>query len=243
MKRYGLRYYLYISSLLIVILLFSVINAVLSFGVSCQKYKAENIEQFRNMKICKNIFQLFQEDTPKWKKDYGKKIIGDTYYWMYQCVLSDIKCFPVQKDPKGKEEVAYENSWLAERSYGGPRTHEGTDIMPSKNEPGYFSVVSVSDGIIENIGWLEKGGKRIGVRSESGAYFYYAHLHEYGENIKEGMHVKAGDILGTMGDSGYGKEGTVGQFPVHLHFGIYIDIEGKETSVNPYWILGYLERN
>jgi hypothetical protein len=46
-----------------------------------------------------------------------------------------------------------------------------------------------------------------------------------------------------MGDSGYGKEGTVGQFDVHLHLGIYVDADGKEMSVNPYWILKLLEKN
>ena len=47
-----------------------------------------------------------------------------------------------------------------------------------------------------------------------------------------------------MGDSGYGEEGTVGQFDVHLHFGIYInDNDGNEISINPYHILKALENN
>ena len=176
MKGYGWRYYLCIFSLVLVIFVGAAIKEVLSFGITCKKCNVESIDEFRNMKICKNIFQLFQEETPKWKRDYGKKILGDEYFQMYESVLSDVECFPVSIDPNGQEEIYYENSWMAERSYGGPRVHEGTDIMPTKNEPGYFSVISVSDGIIEKIGWLEKGGKRIGVRSESGAYFYYAHL-------------------------------------------------------------------
>ena len=52
----------------------------------------------------------------------------------------------------------------------------------------------------------------------------------------------AGDILGYLGNTGYGKEGTKGKFDVHLHFGIYVDIEGKEVSVNPYYILKWLEQ-
>ena len=45
-----------------------------------------------------------------------------------------------------------------------------------------------------------------------------------------------------MGDSGYGDEGTTGKFAVHLHLGLYIDTPAqKEISVNPYWILRYLE--
>jgi murein DD-endopeptidase MepM/ murein hydrolase activator NlpD len=40
-----------------------------------------------------------------------------------------------------------------------------------------------------------------------------------------------------MGDTGYGKEGTRGQFPVHLHFGIYYNQGEEEKSVNPYRVL------
>ena len=49
-------------------------------------------------------------------------------------------------------------------------------------------------------------------------------------------------MLGYVGDSGYVEEGTVGQFAVHLHFGIYIQTaDGREVSVDPYWILKGLE--
>ena len=53
----------------------------------------------------------------------------------------------------------------------------------------------------------------------------------------------AGQLLGYMGDTGYGKqEGTSGQFPVHLHLGIYLrNEEFAELAVNPYWFLRYLE--
>ena len=61
-------------------------------------------------------------------------------------------------------------------------------------------------------------------------------------SIPTGDMVKAGDILGYLGNTGYGKEGTKGKFDVHLHFGIYVDIEGKEVSVNPYYILKWLEQ-
>ena len=43
--------------------------------------------------------------------------------------------------------------------------HEGCDIMAGNNERGYFPIVSMTDGVVERIGWLEKGGYRIGIRS------------------------------------------------------------------------------
>ena len=39
---------------------------------------------------------------------------------------------------------------------------------------------------------------------------------------------KPDEILGYMGDTGYGEEGNVtGKFPVHLHLGIYITTPGN----------------
>lgn len=43
------------------------------------------------------------------------------------------------------------------------------------------------------------------------------------------------------GDSGYGEEGTTGEFPVHLHLGIYLKEGTEEISVNPYPVLRYAE--
>ena len=47
-----------------------------------------------------------------------------------------------------------------------------------------------------------------------------------------------------MGDTGYSKvEGTTGNFDVHLHVGIYFKTDHfDELSVDPYWILKYLEK-
>lgn len=176
---------------------------------------------------------------------YGMLLSGDKvdgYAKAFQTVLSDVKCFPVASDSQGKETVNYEDSWGKSRNYGGKRIHEGTDIMTSNNVRGYFPIVSVSDGIVEKKGWLKLGGYRIGVRSASGAYFYYAHLANYSGELEEGSKVKAGQLLGYMGDSGYGKEGTVGKFDVHLHFGIYIKIGKNEVSVNPYEVLNRVKK-
>ena len=100
----------------------------------------------------------------------------------------------------------------------------------------------MTDGAVEQVGWLEKGGWRIGVRSGNGNYYYYAHLASYAKEWNAGEPVEAGELLGYMGDTGYGPEGTTGQFPVHLHLGIYVPLGAdQEMAVNPYWMLKYLE--
>ena len=157
-------------------------------------------------------------------------------------VFEDLQCFPVVKEADVYP-ISYENTWGAERTYGGNRTHEGCDLMAVSNERGKYKVCSMTDGTVRQIGWLEQGGWRIGIESDSGAYYYYAHLDSYEKAFEEGERVVAGQILGRMGDSGYGKEpGTKGQFDVHLHVGIYIkDLSGKERAINPYWYLKQLE--
>ena len=158
--------------------------------------------------------------------------------------FSDFKYFPVALNFSETSSIYYEDTYGDERTYGGDRLHEGIDIMSANNIRGELPVVSVCDGVIENIGWLELGGYRIGIRSENDVYYYYAHLYRYDDNIAEGDEVLAGQILGYMGDSGYSKvEGTVGNFPVHLHFGIYIKEKGEEISINPYEILKKFEKN
>ena len=157
-------------------------------------------------------------------------------------VFEDLQCFPVVKEADVYP-ISYEKTWGAERTYGGNRTHEGCDLMAVSNERGKYKVCSMTDGTVRQIGWLEQGGWRIGIESDSGVYYYYAHLDSYEKAFEEGERVVAGQILGRMGDSGYGKEpGTKGQFDVHLHVGIYIkDLSGKERAINPYWYLKQLE--
>ncbi len=172
-----------------------------------------------------------------WKKDEN----WNNFLKYTKAIWNDLKYFPVPESTTDKAlQVNFSNSWMAERTYGGKRGHEGTDIMASENVSGIYPIVSMTDGIVKNKGWLEQGGYRIGIEAPSGAYFYYAHLDSYAD-IEVGDEIQAGTLLGFMGDTGYGEEGTRGQFPVHLHVGVYIYPEGKETSVNPYWLLRYLE--
>lgn len=162
----------------------------------------------------------------------------------YETVLSDAVYFPIPEgDSAEAENYSYGNSWGAERTYGGERSHEGTDLMDGGNGRGFFPVVSVSDGVVEHVGWLELGGWRIGVRAPGGAYFYYAHLSAYDHEFTLGEEIHAGELLGFMGDSGYSRvPGTFGNFAVHLHFGIYLRTDHhEELAVNPYWILRFLE--
>lgn len=139
---------------------------------------------------------------------------------------------------------SFTDTWNQSRTYGGDRHHEGTDIITAVNEPGVYPVISMSDGTIENMGWLQLGGWRIGIRTDRGVYLYYAHLESYMPGLKEGQKISAGECIGYVGDSGYGPEGTTGQFVTHLHIGIYLpDEDGVDQARNPYPFLKKLSHN
>lgn len=158
-------------------------------------------------------------------------------------LLEEAECFPVRSAKGQKVSWGFDDGYGEGRSYGGSRSHEGIDIMPTRERRQKIPIQSVSDGIVEQIGWLELGGYRVGIRTKSGLYFYYAHLKKYAPELQKGDRVQAGTLLGYMGDTGYGPEGTQGKFPVHLHFGIYYDKDREESTVNPYYLLRYLEHD
>ena len=124
------------------------------------------------------------------------------------------------------------------RSYGFQRTHLGNDLMGSIGTP----IVAVESGIIEHLGWNQYGGWRIGIRSfDSKRYYYYAHLrkdHPYVENLQEGDTIKAGDVIGYLGMTGYSIKENVNNINVpHLHFGMQLIFdESQVDSPNEIWI-------
>lgn len=218
-------------------LLISLLCGCLFFAVPSLSCLLMEVSVLTEGQAFKNNLSLFREFVNS--QEEAHDFTWKEYYRVFSALMKDVSAFPVVSD---KEECSYEDSWGGQRTYGGERRHEGTDIMPPRNEAGVYPIVSVSDGIVEKKGWLELGGNRLGIRSSHGFYFYYAHLSHYAEGIEEGTRVKAGDIIGYMGDSGYGKEGTTGMFAVHLHFGIYYSFSKEEFSVNPYEILNYLKQ-
>ncbi len=182
---------------------------------------------------------------PPEKKVKNPEYLSEEYIYgnyLFDNRFDDAKVFPLAVSYDG-EEFYYTDSYGAARTYGGDRLHEGCDIMTPDNIRGRYPVLSVCDGTVENMGWLELGGYRVGIRSENNVYYYYAHLYSYAYGLKEGDTVYAGQIIGFAGDSGYSKvEGTVGNFDVHLHFGVYVkDSNGEDKAINPYPLLKRLE--
>jgi murein DD-endopeptidase MepM/ murein hydrolase activator NlpD len=139
--------------------------------------------------------------------------------------------------PLGSD-YSYRSTWGASRGWGGYRIHEGTDLFAGYGVP----VRSTTYGIVEEMGWNPYGGWRIGIRDLNNVYHYYAHLSGYKKNLKDKDIVTPGQVIGWVGSSGYGKPGTSGKFPPHLHYGLYRDNGLTEWSFDPYPHLRKWER-
>lgn len=101
-------------------------------------------------------------------------------------------------------------------TFGAPRGdtvwHHGDDIFAPLGTP----ILAVTDGTVFSVGWNRVGGNRLWLRDRRGDQFYYAHLSAFSALAANGAEVRAGDVLGFVGDSG-DAEGT----PFHLHFEIH----------------------
>lgn len=157
-----------------------------------------------------------------------------TLFEKFGTIDLDAHTFPI----KLGYQYSYGGTWGANRGWGGRRSHEGTDIFADNSTP----VLSASYGVVEVMGWNQFGGWRGGIRDNHNSYHYYAHLSRFQEDLKVGDIVEPGQVIGYVGSTGYGKEGTSGKFSPHLHYGIY-KFNGKtELAFDPYPFLVQWER-
>lgn len=179
-------------------------------------------------------FQNFLLAHYKNKQDVNRIIGMARVYETFQNTDLQQKMFPIPK----RYNYTYKGTWGAKRGWGGRRTHQGIDIFAGYGTP----VVSTCYGFVEVKGWNIYGGWRVGIRDTDNMYHYFAHLSGFEKGIREGAVVRPGQVIGYVGSSGYGKAGTSGKFPPHLHYGIY-KITGKhEWAFDPYPLLRQWER-
>ncbi len=125
-----------------------------------------------------------------------------------------------------------------QRTYGYTRPHLGHDMMAATGTP----VIAVESGVVEALGWNQYGGWRIGIRSfDAKRYYYYAHLRQnrpYAEGLSLGKTVKAGDVIGYVGRTGYSTKENVNNIEVsHLHFGLQLIFdESQKECNNEIWV-------
>ncbi len=231
------------------------------YGGDFKKYKSSDMDDV--VKKLKNGEKM--NEIAKNMKTYGY------YFEAYEAVLkSFLGDYKVQKKPKNSEEPVWEEAYGlkcfspiaktfpfshyddfgASRSYGYARPHLGHDMMCAIGTP----VIAVESGRVEIMGWNQYGGWRIGIRSfDNKRYYYYAHLRQnkpFKSDLKEGDIVKAGDVIGYVGRTGYSKKENVNNIEQsHLHIGLELvfDESQKESDheiwIDLYALMQLLEKN
>jgi murein DD-endopeptidase MepM/ murein hydrolase activator NlpD len=113
------------------------------------------------------------------------------------------------------------DTWKAPRSGG--RLHEGVDIIAAKGNL-LYAVVS---GRISKMYWDFPGalaGNGLRIQQPNGTYFTYLHMDTFADGIEVGAEVTAGQVIGTVGNTGNSAT-------PHLHFEVH---PGGGGAVNPY---------
>lgn len=126
--------------------------------------------------------------------------------------------------PVASAQAATADNFGAAREIG---AHQGDDIFAPFGTP----VLAVHDGTIGKVGTLPISGNRLWLYAPGGDAFFYAHLSAFSPAAVDGQRVKAGDVLGFVGNTG-DAEPT----PPHLHFEAHPGGEEK-PAVDPFGIL------
>jgi murein DD-endopeptidase MepM/ murein hydrolase activator NlpD len=103
--------------------------------------------------------------------------------------------------------------------------HQGNDCFAAFGSP----VLAVADGTLNRVGTLPISGNRLWLKTERGDSFFYAHLSAFAPEAVSGRKVKAGTLLGFIGNTG-DAEPT----PPHVHFEIH---PGDRKAIDPHEIL------
>ena len=92
----------------------------------------------------------------------------------------------------------------------GGRTHNALDVMARRGTP----VVAADAGVVRRISTNALGGNTVYVVDPSRRFVhYYAHLDRYAAGLREGMELRKGDPIGTVGTTGNASASAP-----HLHY-------------------------
>ncbi|RJQ87539.1 MAG: hypothetical protein C4519_00695 [Desulfobacteraceae bacterium] len=104
------------------------------------------------------------------------------------------------------------SKFMQERKHpilGGVRPHQGIDFAAPLGTP----VWAIADGVVITAGWMNGFGLTIILRHAHGYESFYAHLNDFGPEIRPGGTVLQKQVIGYIGTTGL----STGP---HLHFGL-----------------------
>ncbi len=124
------------------------------------------------------------------------------------------------------EHTRLRKTWYADRA-GGIRKHTGTDIWA----PADAEIYSCTDGTVTYVGYSDGTGYAVVVTDDFGYEFHYYHMIRETDFLQEGDAVKAGELIGHVGNTGNSDLD-------HLHLTI---VASDGLYINPYPYLSAIE--
>ena len=139
--------------------------------------------------------------------------------------------------PQETDKTHFSNTWGVRRSGG--RRHQGSDLMAPK----MTEVYAIADGVVSYVGTSSRPGRFVVIHHGEGWESYYIHLNNdsigtddgdapwsltLAPGVEKGADVKAGQLIGWVGDSGNAEGGDA-----HTHF----ELRRNGSSMNPYQYL------
>lgn len=230
------------------------------YGNNFNKFKAKDLDNLvnnlksgtsmeeltKNMKYYSYYYESYDAILNQFIGDYEIETLNENNEKVFTSKYGLKAFLPIAKNYGFSHYDDFGNS----RSYGFKRKHLGNDLMGSIGTP----IIAVESGVVEALGWNQYGGWRIGIRSFDGKrYYYYAHLrknHPYAKDLSEGQVIKAGDVIGYLGMTGYSTKENVNNINVpHLHFGMQLIFDesqkegNNEIWIDVYSIIEFLRKN
>jgi hypothetical protein len=142
--------------------------------------------------------------------------------------------------------VRYANDWGACRD-NCARTHQGNDLIGDRLQP----ILAMHDGVVDHfIDNHPTAGYGVAIVDPDGWQYHVYHLNNdtpgtddgrddgtwrYVDGLEVGSEVRAGQVIGWMGDSG-NSEGSVPHAHVEIH-------RPDGSPINPYWSLRLAQRD
>ncbi len=150
-------------------------NNYFSKGSYVVEYEESKSKLIENLKF--QIFAINKEDREVYK--------------MLKSFNSDIMCLPIKKE--SYKDVVSINSFDANKK------SFGTIFIEKQNNICNINIVSITDGVVENVMYDGENGLSVTIKSVNGNKYVYSNLSE--AKVKVGNSVSYGKILGVMGNS------------------------------------------
>jgi murein DD-endopeptidase MepM/ murein hydrolase activator NlpD len=129
-------------------------------------------------------------------------------------------CFPVASP------FSFRDGWGDFRSGG--RLHRAVDIFAAEGT----EVYAITAGVVRTLARWNNAGNTLLLEGSDGKVYGYMHLQGYAAGMAERRAVRAGELIGYVGNTGTRSS------PAHLHFQVYPDrLLYREELQNPYSFL------